>query len=85
MKVVTNKLHQGRVMGVYIDSISEFVYSVGEDKKFKVYDLRKNELVAGNYYSLLLLLLHSRLLLRPSNIITRYHLWECFAYGYRSG
>jgi len=34
-------------MGVYIDSISEFVYSVGEDKKFKVYDLRKNDLVAG--------------------------------------
>lgn len=47
-EVVTNKLHSARVMGIYIDSISEFIYSVGEDKKFKVYDLRKNELTAGN-------------------------------------
>jgi DNA-binding beta-propeller fold protein YncE len=39
-------------MGVYIDSISEFVYSVGEDKKFKVYDLRKNDLVAGKSYAI---------------------------------
>ncbi len=45
-EVVTNKLHSARVMGIYIDSISEFIYSVGEDKKFKVYDLRKNELTA---------------------------------------
>lgn len=37
-------------MGIYIDSISEFVYSIAEDKKLKVYDLRKNESVAGEHY-----------------------------------
>ena len=30
-----------------MDSISEFIYSVGEDAKLKIYDLRKNELCEG--------------------------------------
>lgn len=44
---MTIKLHQARVMGVYIDSISEYLYTVGEDKKFKVHDLNKNYTVSG--------------------------------------
>jgi len=33
-----------------MDSISEFVYSVGEDSKLKIYDLRKNELCEGIFF-----------------------------------
>ena len=50
IKVMTIKLHQARVMGVYIDSITEYLYTVGEDKKFKVHDLNKNYTVSGNYF-----------------------------------
>jgi len=34
-------------MGVYLESISEYIYSIGEDKKLKIHDLRKNALVEG--------------------------------------
>lgn len=34
-------------MGVYFDPISEYVYTVSEDKKFKVYNHRKESVVAG--------------------------------------
>jgi len=43
------KLHTSRIMGVYFDPISEYVYTVSEDKKFKVYNPRKESLVADIY------------------------------------
>jgi len=42
-EVVSNKLHLSRVMGVFFDSISELIFTVSEDKKFKVYDMSKND------------------------------------------
>jgi len=35
-------------MGVYFDPITEYIYTVGEDKKFKVYDVNKNDPFSGN-------------------------------------
>lgn len=46
--LVDYKLHTARIMGVYFDPISEYVYTVSEDKKFKVYNPRKETIVAGN-------------------------------------
>jgi hypothetical protein len=46
-EVLTSKVHQARVMGACLDSISEYIYTVGEDKRFKVFDLNKNTIVSG--------------------------------------
>jgi len=35
-----------RVMGVYLDNITGYSYSISEDKKFKVYDYTKNDTIA---------------------------------------
>ena len=35
-------------MGVFLDTITQYCYSVGEDKRFKVYDINKNYVIAGN-------------------------------------
>jgi WD40 repeat protein len=45
-EVVSTKLHLARVMGVFLDNITGFCYSCGEDKKFKVYDYSKNDTIA---------------------------------------
>lgn len=45
-EVLTSKVHQARVMGACLDSISEYIYTVGEDKRFKVFDLNKNTIVS---------------------------------------
>jgi len=44
---MTLKQHSARVMGVFLESISEHIYSIGEDKRLKIHDLRKNALVEG--------------------------------------
>jgi len=44
-EVMTLKQHSARVMGVFLESISEHIYSIGEDKRLKIHDLRKNALV----------------------------------------
>lgn len=36
-----------RVMGVYMDSITEYIYTIGEDKKFRTFDSSKNIVVSG--------------------------------------
>jgi len=41
-EVSTLKLHAQRVMGVYLDSISEYIYTIGEDKKLMIHDMNKN-------------------------------------------
>ena len=43
---MTNKCHLARVMGVYLDTISQLCYSVSEDKKLKVLDINKNMILA---------------------------------------
>lgn len=48
-EVATLKLHAQRVMGVYLDSISEYLYTIGEDKKLIVHDMNKNTKVEGNF------------------------------------
>jgi len=45
-EILSKKLHEGRVMGVYIDGITGNVFTCGEDKKFKVFDHAKNDCVA---------------------------------------
>jgi WD40 repeat protein len=45
-EVISTKLHLARVMGVYLDNITNFVYTCGEDKKFKVFDYLKNDTIA---------------------------------------
>lgn len=34
-------------MGIYIDPSTGLLYSVGEDKRFKVFDYAKNDVIAG--------------------------------------
>jgi len=36
-------------MGVYLDSISEYIYTIGEDKKLIIHDMNKNTKVEGKY------------------------------------
>ncbi|CAD8199045.1 unnamed protein product [Paramecium pentaurelia] len=40
------KAHQGRVMGVFYDSINSHIHSVSEDKKYKVLDFQRQITVA---------------------------------------
>ncbi len=47
MKAYNNKMHEGRVMGLYYDAQTSLIYSIGEDKKFKVYDLTRNYVICG--------------------------------------
>ena len=35
------KAHQGRVMGLFFDSINSTIHSVSEDKKYKVLDVSR--------------------------------------------
>ena len=35
-------------MGIYIDSTSGLCYSVSEDKKFRVFEYAKNDVISGN-------------------------------------
>ena len=42
-------------MGVYIDPVTNFMYSIGEDKKFKCYDVNRNVVLADLVASLTLL------------------------------
>lgn len=34
-------------MGVYLDATTDLCYSVSEDKKFKVFDYVKNDVISG--------------------------------------
>ena len=34
-------------MGLYNDNITGYCYTIGEDKKYKVFDYTKNEVIAG--------------------------------------
>lgn len=36
----------GRVMGVVLDNLTNYVYSISEDKHFKIQDILKNEVIA---------------------------------------
>jgi len=45
-EVATNKVHAQRVMGVYLDSTTGLCYSVSEDKKLKVFDYTKNDVIS---------------------------------------
>lgn len=47
-QVASNKIHEKRVMGIYIDSTSGLCYSVSEDKKFRVFEYAKNDVISGN-------------------------------------
>jgi hypothetical protein len=40
-------MHEARIMGVYYDHETSLVYTIGEDKKFKVFDLTRNYVIAG--------------------------------------
>jgi hypothetical protein len=44
-EILTNKLHQGRIMGLCLESISEYIYTASEDKRLKVFDLKNNNVV----------------------------------------
>ena len=39
-------------MGLYNDNITGYCYTIGEDKKYKVFDYTKNEVLAGNLIKL---------------------------------
>eukprot|EP01016_Furgasonia_blochmanni_P016033 TRINITY_DN1907_c0_g2_i1.p1 TRINITY_DN1907_c0_g2~~TRINITY_DN1907_c0_g2_i1.p1 ORF type:complete len:431 (-),score=134.84 TRINITY_DN1907_c0_g2_i1:297-1589(-) len=45
-QVLSAKIHAARVMGIYIEYITGYLYSIGEDKRLKVTDIMKNEIVA---------------------------------------
>jgi WD40 repeat protein len=45
-EVISTKNHLQRVMGVYVDPITQYCYTISEDKKFKVFDVNKNNVVA---------------------------------------
>jgi len=36
-------------MGLYVNSITEYVYSIGEDKKFNVHHAKNGGIVASNF------------------------------------
>ena len=40
-------------MGLYNDNITGYCYTIGEDKKYKVFDYTKNEIIAGKLIKLL--------------------------------
>jgi len=44
-EILTNKIHQARVMGTCLESISEYIYTASEDKRVKVFDLKNNNIV----------------------------------------
>ena len=46
-EVTTVKAHSARVMGLAIETRRGYFYSVGEDKKFKIFDLNSGENVIG--------------------------------------
>jgi WD40 repeat protein len=50
--LTVNKHHEKRIMGIHYDPITEYIYTIGEDKKFKVFDLSHNitvsDLSVGN-------------------------------------
>ena len=46
-EVTSTKAHSARVMGLGIDSKRGYIYSAGEDKKFKIFDLNSGENVIG--------------------------------------
>lgn len=37
--IVSDQVHKARVMGLYYEYITGYLYSIGEDKFFKVYDV----------------------------------------------
>jgi len=41
-EILTSKIHLSRVMGVFLDPITQYSYTISEDKKFKVFDINKN-------------------------------------------
>ncbi len=41
------KIHQARVMGVSVDNVTGYLYSVSEDKHLKITSTTKNEILHG--------------------------------------
>jgi len=48
-QVCNFQAHSKRIMGLYLNSITEYVYSIGEDKKFNVHHAKNGGIVANIY------------------------------------
>ena len=46
-EVISTKAHSARVMGLAIETRRGYFYSVGEDKKFKIFDRNMGENIIG--------------------------------------
>jgi len=44
--IATDIVHKARVMGLYYEYITGYLYSIGEDKFFKVYDVSQKGIIA---------------------------------------
>jgi hypothetical protein len=40
-------MHEKRIMGLYINNISENIYAVAEDGLFTVYEIKTGDMIAG--------------------------------------
>jgi len=45
IQIYNNKVHLARVMGVVLDNLTNYLYSISEDKHFKIQDISKNDLI----------------------------------------
>lgn len=50
-QIASDNVHKARVMGLYYEYITGYLYSIGEDKFFKVYDVSQKGIIAGIYPS----------------------------------
>jgi hypothetical protein len=50
-KIASDTVHKARVMGLYYEYITGYLYSIGEDKFFRVYDVSQKGIIAGTHNS----------------------------------